>query len=191
MLPDCYSNHNYNQVKMKLVNIYFLIPLTLLVITVVVINSLGNTRPLTKYEIKELQSVFFEQVDYSKITLVTANLPPTLAALVFGNFILYREEYHNEDFSHDYLKMGRLVHEVGHVWANQTKGLQTSVYAVLEQIRYQDKVYTHKLLTGENSLDEFRYEQQCRILSDYYINRHLGFDITQYESTIYKTIKIK
>lgn len=163
----------------------------LLIIIVTVTINLGNKRQLTKSEKIELQSIFFAQVDYSKITVVTANLPPTIAAIVLGNFIVYREEYHIQDFSRDYLKMARLVHEVGHVWANQTIGLQTSVSAILERIKYGEQVYSHESLMGNKSLDQFRYEQQCRILSDYYINRHLGFEIAQYESTIYKTIKIK
>ena len=111
-----------------------------------------------------------------------------MAAYVFGNSIIYRKQYYLEDFSENYLKMGRLVHEIGHIWANQSKGFQTSLAAFTEHLKHKDRVYAHGPLTDNRSLDDFRYEQQCQILSDYYINRYLEFDTSAYEVTIYKSI---
>ena len=173
---------------------FFIISLALLIfsISIVYINFNNDNRQLTKREIKELRSVFFKDVDYSKVVISTANLPPTMAAFVFGNQIIFREEYYIADFSKNYLKMARLVHETGHVWGNQSKGFQTSLAAIVERVIHKDQVYAHDPLSNNNSdnkaLHTFRYEQQCRILSDYYTNRHLKLDISAYEKTIYKTI---
>lgn len=168
----------------------FLISLTLLIMItgIFFLNFNNDSRPLSDQEIKKLQSVFYKDVIYSKVVISTANLPPTLAAIVFNNHIVFREEYSVEDFSQDYLKMARLVHEVGHVWANQSKGIQSSLVAVTEHLNYKDQVYAHDALSNDTVLADFRYEQQCRILRDYYINRYLEFDVSVYESTIYKTI---
>jgi len=163
--------------------------LLLFITSAIFIHLNNNSRPLTKREITELQSVFYEDVNYSKTMITSSSLPPAMAAIVFGNHIVYRKEYHIEDFGDDFMKMGRLVHEICHVWSNQTKGIQTSLIAATEHLRYKDQVYAHDVLTGDKALDEFRYEQQCRILNDFYINRHFEFDTSAYEMTIYKTIK--
>ena len=164
--------------------------LTLLIVisSIIFLNFNNDFRPLTDQETRELHSVFFDDVNYSKVTISTANLPPTMAAFVFSNHIFFREEYSVKDYSQHYLKMARLVHEIGHVWANQSKGFQSSLIALKEHFIHKDQVYAHDALSGNKALDDFRYEQQCRILSDYYINRHLGFDISAYKMTIYKTI---
>lgn len=164
--------------------------LLLFIVGVLFVTINNNSRSLTKQEIIKLQSVFYKDVDYSKVVITTANLPPAMAAIVFGNHIVYRKEYHRENFSDNYMKMGRLVHEICHVWANQSKGIKTSLLAATEHLRYKDQVYAHDALTGDKALHEFRYEQQCRILTDYYINRHFEFDISAYEMTVYKTINI-
>ena len=170
--------------------IFFIILTLLIMITgIIFLNFNHDSRPLTGQEIKELQSVFFEDVNYSKVVISTANLPPTMAAFVFGNRIIFREEYSVEDFSLHYLKMARLVHEIGHVWANQSEGFRSSLIAFKEHLIYKDQVYAHDALSGNKALGDFRYEQQCQILSDYYINRHLEFDVSMYEMTIFKTIK--
>jgi lipopolysaccharide export LptBFGC system permease protein LptF len=149
------------------------------------------SRPLTNNEIKALKTVFYNDVDYSKIRIKTAALPTSLAAYVFNNQIIYRSQYHIDDFSEDYLKTAMLVHETGHVWANQRKGFISSLIAGAEHIFYGDDVYTH---TSGNkntqlSLDDFRYEQQCRILSDFYVKRYLKFDEDNLDKIIYRTIK--
>lgn len=147
-------------------------------------NLNEGQRPLTSLEITELMTVFANKVDYSKVKIKTANLPPTMAGIVISNTIIFREEYYREDFSLDYLRMARLVHEVGHVWANQSQGIQTSLFAVWEHLRYGQAVYAHGSLSQNQSLTDFRYEQQCRILGDYYSQRHLGFDISDYQPLI-------
>ena len=159
-----------------------------MITSIIFLNFNNDSRPLTEQEIVELQSVFYEDVNYSKVVISTANLPPTMAAFVFGNHIFFREEYSVEDYSQHYLKMARLVHEIGHVWANQSEGIQSSLIAIKEHLLYKEQVYAHDALSGDKALGDFRYEQQCRILSDYYINRHLEFDIFIFEMTIYKTI---
>ncbi len=168
----------------------FSISLIFLAVTtsIIFLNFNHDSRPLTNQEIKELRSVFFEDVIYSEVMISTANLPPTLAAFVLDNHIIFREEYSVDDFSQDYLKMARLVHEIGHVWANLSVGFHSSLIAFKEHFIYKDHVYTHKALSGNKALSEFRFEQQCRILSDYFINSHLKFDISTYEMTIYRTI---
>lgn len=127
-------------------------------------NFNKTDRALSQQEIIELKSVFGKKVDYSKIVINTANLPPTMAAIVLGNHIVFREEYYVEDFSKNYLRMARLVHEVGHVWANQTQGIQSSLIAASEHLRYGQQVYAHEALPENQLLSSFRYEQQCRKL---------------------------
>lgn len=148
------------------------------------------SRPLTNNEIKALKTVFYNEVDYSKIRIKTADLPPTLAAYVFNNQIIYRTQYHIDDFSENYMKTAMLVHETGHVWANQRKGFMSSLIAGAEHVFYGDDVYRHtsKNKGAKLSLDDFRYEQQCRILSDYYVKRHLKFDADNLDKIIYRTI---
>ncbi len=177
-----------SQLKFMKKIFFFSLTLLIVIISIFFLNFNNDHRPLTDQEIKELQSVFYKDVNYSEVIISTANLPPTMAAFVFGNHIIFREEYSVEDYSQHYLKMARLVHEIGHVWANQTKGIQSSLIAIKEHLLYKEQVYAHDALSGNKALGDFRYEQQCRILSDYYINRHLEFDISAYEKTIYKTI---
>ncbi len=165
----------------------FILLIVIMISCLFYLNVNKTDRALNQQEIIELKSVFGKKVDYSKIVINTANLPPTMAAIVLGKHIVFREEYYVEDFSNNYLKMARLVHEVGHIWANQTQGFQSSLIAASEHFRYGQQVYAHEALSKKQSLSGFRYEQQCRILSDYYIKRHLDFDISAYQRLLNKT----
>jgi len=169
--------------------IFFIILFLLIVLlSFFFVNFNNDSRSLTEQEIKKLQTIFYNDVDYSQVMISTANLPPAMAAFVIGNRIIFREEYSTKDFSGNYLKMARLVHEIGHVWANQSTGLQTSLAAIMERVKFKDRVYSYDPLSGQKPLHEFRYEQQCQILSDYFIHRYLQNDVSAYEKTIYKTI---
>jgi|GEM_PF-2785377 len=161
--------------------------LLIILISIFYLNFNNDSRLLTEQEIRELQTIFHDEVDYSQVTISTANLPPAMAAFVFGNHIVFREEYSTKDYSENYLKMARLVHEMGHVWAYQSSGFKTSLAAIMERIKFRDLVYAYDPLSGQKPLHEFRYEQQCQILSDYFTNLYLQDDVSAYEKTIYKT----
>ncbi len=148
-----------------------------------------NSRSLTDGERRELQSIFFDQVDYSKIEILETSLPPSMAAFVIGNHIIFRKEYYVDDFSKNYLRMARMVHEVGHIWANQKKGVHTSLIAMLEHLQKGDQVYAIDDIDRHKRLSDLDYEQQGRLLSDYYKLRYLGLNTSIHESMINKTFR--
>lgn len=146
-------------------------------------------RSLTAGELRELRSVFYGAVDYSHIRLARAPFPAALTACVIGSRITFQPGYYVDDFSSNYLKMALLVHEVGHVWANQRYGPYASIAEILEHVWYGDRVYVYRGLGPARALTDFRFEQQGHILSDYYERRYLGEDVSRYEETIYASLK--
>lgn len=146
-------------------------------------------RPLTSGELRELRSVFYGAVDYSRIRIARAPFPTYLTACVIGSRITFRPGYYVDDFSGSYLKMALLVHEVGHVWQNQVYGPYATLEEIFEHLWYGDSAYSYRLTGAMRPLSDYGFEQQGHILSDYYERRYLGEDVTRYEATIYRSLR--
>jgi hypothetical protein len=146
-------------------------------------------RALTPGELRELRSVFYDALDYSRIRVARAPFPGPVTACVIGSRISFTPGYYRADFSTDYLKMALLVHEAGHVWANQRLGAFATLAELFEHLRYGDAAYTYRLSNPPRPLADYGFEQQGHILRDYYERRYLGEDIARYEATIYRSLK--
>ncbi len=147
-------------------------------------------RSLTPEERVQLRSVFHDLVDYSAVRIQHKSMPAVMTAIVFRDRILFRSGYYVDDFSQDYLKMALLVHEVAHVWQSQRDPGYTLFSAMTEHLINGDDVYRYKDDGfGLRALSDFGYEQQGRILADYYIQRHLGESVQVFEETINQSIQ--
>ena len=161
-----------------------------MLLLVTVSEVMRTSRALTDQEVIVLQGLFSEQVDYSKIRISTLPLPASMGAFVIGNHIIYQQSYHRPDFTESIMKMALLVHEVAHVWANQRYGFWTTLAAVLEHMSLGEQVYAIGDLESTRSLESYRLEQQARILSQYFINLHYGFDREPIESIIHRSLPV-
>lgn len=154
-------------------------------------ETLRTSRGLADQEIETLQKIFSDQVDYQRIVISTLPLPASVGAFVIGDHIFYEKNYHRPDFAPDVMKMALLVHEVAHVWANQRHGFWTTLAAVLEHGSLGEQVYAIGDLDSTRSLESYRLEQQARILSQYFINLHYGFDREPFESIIHRSLPVE
>ncbi|WP_157198245.1 hypothetical protein [Methylomonas sp. DH-1] len=122
-----------------------------------------------------LNPVFGNAVDYGLIDINSgAGIDPrtyepiaTNNAVTLENSIYFPSDGYQSDFSTANLQsQAWLVHEVGHIYQYKNNPDYSWVEAVAEGLR--SDTYKYSLNPGM-SFDDYRYEQQARILQDYYI----------------------
>lgn len=139
--------------------------------------TLGDQRGLNNEEYLLVEPIFKNAIDYSRVRIVRALVAnnPT----VLGNLIRR-------------WKPGRisptiLIHELGHVWQYQTKGLQYISSSACEHIKdFFNKGSTTlfaavKIKTG-TSIYGYTAEEQANIITDFYVYK-------QYERIVAKLSK--
>lgn len=151
-------------------------------------------RQLTHGEKLIVESVFGETVNSSVVRIVRGGwlflFFPVITAYVIRNHIYVNAPYYKPDFSKEELVFrGVLVHEVMHVWQYQNLPSYHYLKAVLENMRYPVRCYEYGELDPKMPLTDFRYEQQGRIVQDYYKRRERKEDVAAYEAVIYRSIK--
>jgi RHS repeat-associated protein len=128
-------------------------------------------RPLTDGEIKFLQAIYNDKVDFSKIDIKSgaagsarAWLPiATGHAVTLENNIHFPTSAYKEDFSKEGVGgQAWLVHEVGHVWQHQTNPNYSWVKAA------GDREYNYDLTPGKD-LTSYGWEQQPSIIADSFL----------------------
>ncbi|MBL8507302.1 hypothetical protein [Chitinimonas sp. JJ19] len=156
-------------------------------------------RSLTAGERQLLGSVFGRALDYDRIRICSLGAMPGAAATVLGCHISYAAAWYRPDFALAELALqALLVHEATHVWQYQQRrqtGYTTPLKAAWEHLRYgRQGVYDYRLAPGK-ALCDYRYEQQGRLLQDYYLLKHGAApaaapdSLADYEAVIYRSIR--
>ena len=93
------------------------------------------------------------------------------------------------------------MHELVHVWQYQNLRKYHWTRAGLEHVTHFRRVYEYELPArdlSENPIAhesagaaflDYRYEQQGRLVQDYYMLKKLGRDVTAYERVIGETLR--
>ena len=130
------------------------------------------SRKLTDNEIKLLQSIYFNEVDFTKVRITKKHLFSFLlrkfSGITFGNKIIFTKKSYRLDFSETISDSALLVHEICHVWQYQNTNYWW-FKAMLEHIKFGKDVYKYEL-TENKYFNNYRYEQQGEIMADYYRN---------------------
>ena len=149
-----------------------------------------GSRSMTPAERQLMQRVYGNAVNFSKVRIRKGTVLTVLSdALTIRNTISYDEDSFQDDFSPIVNDMALLCHELCHVWQHQNPKIDYSYWNALgEHIEYGDEVYEYDLDTN-NSLTDYRFEQQGKILQDYYPLLVLGLDVTNFEKVIYSSIE--
>ncbi len=149
-------------------------------------------RKLCNNELIILKSLYFNEINYSKIKLTNQHIFSKIlkkySGIVFDNTIVFTKKSYKSDFSKNINDMALLVHEVCHVW--QYQNLNYRWYkAGIEHLKFGKSTYSYNIAMNKK-LTDYRFEQQGEILADYFKKRLLSsVDISFYEDVIYSVIK--
>lgn len=177
-------------------------------------NSLSSffvreRRPLTEGEIQLARAVFGSTLDYGLIRLQRGGLLSLYAgAVTIQDTIYFNVACYETDFAHPRVRLtlqALLIHELMHVWQYQNLSEYHWCKAGLEHISHFGRVYDYEFRRDSEALHtpgdsaqpvrqesaplllNFRYEQQGRIMQDYYMLKNLGRDVSLFEKIIGKT----
>ncbi len=149
----------------------------------------GGSRSLLSGEIAFARAVFGDSLDYAAVRLrLCALIAPFADGVTIRNTIFLSRRCYRSDFAAADVAVtlqALLVHELMHVWQFQNLKGYHWLKAGLEHIRHFGRVYDYELgSTGPPALLDYRYEQQGRLLQDYYMLKRLGRDVSLYEAAI-------
>lgn len=154
-------------------------------------------RPLTSAEIALARSVFGDGLQYDAIRLRRGRLLTLFAdGVTFQNTVFLSRRIWSADYGAPEIRLSLkalLIHELMHVWQHQnlpayhwTKAAAEHVPDLL-RLRYGTSVYAYE--PGVKPLLEYRYEQQGRMLQDYFMLRELRRDVSVYEAVLGDTLR--
>ena len=151
----------------------------------------GSARPLTTGEREMGRSVFADSLDWERIRLVRGGVLVLFAdGVAIRNRIYLHARVYRPDYAAADVRLtlrALLIHELMHVWQFQNLREYHWSRAGLEHLRHYGGVYEYRLAgAGEavHALLDYRYEQQGRLLQDYYMLRELGRDVSAYEAVL-------
>ncbi len=134
-----------------------------------------SCRYMTEGEIEEARKIYGDQIDYDAVKIfdrrnyVTSWFRATSGGQAPNGNIYYDNAYmDDDDFSDDPLKLPSMLHELGHVWQQQS-GRNMLYEALKEWFRNEfdyDGAYDYDLEDG-TPFSELGIEQQAEIINDY------------------------
>ncbi|MCR9142892.1 MAG: basic secretory family protein [bacterium] len=152
-------------------------------------------RPLSVGEIELAREVFASSLDYAAIRLQGGGLLSLNAgAVVINNTIYFNASTYSSDFAAPDVRLSLralLMHELVHVWQFQNLPRYHWLKAGFEHISHWGRVYDYDLAANPaKALLDYRYEQQGRLVQDYYMLKKLGHDVTAYEGVIGERLSV-
>ncbi|MCD4665013.1 MAG: hypothetical protein K8R68_07050 [Bacteroidales bacterium] len=152
------------------------------------------TRKLTTNELRILKSIFYVDVEYSKVKLTNQHLFSYLlkkySAIVFDNTIVFSKLAYKNDFSINTGSMALLVHEICHIWQYQNLNYRW-IKAGIEHLKFGKSTYSYNI-ADHKKLTDYRFEQQGEIMADYYkLKQKNSPKVKVYEDIIYQVINKK
>ena len=134
-------------------------------------------RYLTSGERRLLYSIFGDQLDYFKIRVNNHVIKDYLGVSVHGTISFSPKSYDAiSDFSQANVSVedkSWLVHEATHVWQEQKLKDYHPGKAIGEQVKYGEEANDY-IPDPNLKLSDYRYEQQAKIVQDYYLMLNKG-----------------
>ncbi|SIQ76367.1 hypothetical protein [Marinobacterium stanieri] len=130
-------------------------------------------RYLTPGEKELARSVFFNEIDYSKIRIYNRKwqfFQPKDRAMAPNGNIYYPQgsnQYSSNFYNADIHKRATFIHELGHVWQHQNK-INVKLRGTFE------RSYDYLPLSPDTNFNDLGIEQQAQMIRDYYYLMH-GF----------------
>ncbi len=149
------------------------------------------TRKLNNNELQLLNTLYFNEIDYSKVIITNQHLFSKLlkkySGIVFDNTIVFTKKSYKDDFSLNTGSMALLVHEMCHVW--QYQNLKYRWYkAGIEHLKFGKSTYSYNI-ADHKKLTDFRFEQQGEIMADYFrLKQKNSPKVDDYEDVIYSSV---
>ena len=149
------------------------------------------TRKLNNNELQLLNTLYFNEIDYSKVIITNQHLFSKLlkkySGIVFDNTIVFTKKSYKDDFSLNTGSMALLVHEMCHVW--QYQNLNYRWYkAGIEHLKFGKSTYSYNI-ADHKKLTDFRFEQQGEIMADYFrLKQKNSPKVDDYEDVIYSSV---
>lgn len=142
-------------------------------------------RPLTPGEIALAQCLFKDSIDYSQVKIHNKKYifvqPDNSGMTPNGEIYVVGERAYSDHYDIEAPSLrGFFIHEMAHVWQYQLDILNPITAAIAESIRSffnYAKAYHYELAAGKDLL-QYRIEQQAQIITDYYLIRIAGVELT-------------